>query len=188
MNISPSPSASRNVMAMGSNASDDLVHRDRVAASDDERAGERDAVAAEADTAADWRDYAAERGDAAASDDHPIEVIHERSRAASDRSHAASDRKRARHDREAAEHDRWRAGEDRGAAHDAVSQLKGLLYRAEDDDEVMILIGQAQGMIMAARDATPLEALLELSARAAKDGIELGAAADAIVRDTKRDE
>jgi hypothetical protein len=64
-----------------------------------------------------------------------------------------------------------------------VSQLKGLLYRAEDDDEVMLSLGQAQGMIMAARDATPLEALLELSKRAAKDGTELGVAANAIVRD-----
>ena len=42
-----------------------------------------------------------------------------------------------------------------------MSMLKGLLYRAEDDDEVMVLVGQAQGMIMAARDATPLQALLE---------------------------
>jgi hypothetical protein len=67
-----------------------------------------------------------------------------------------------------------------------VSQLKGLLYRAEDDDEVMILLGQAQGMIMAARDATPLEALLELSARAAEDGTDLDAAANAILRDAKR--
>jgi len=50
----------------------------------------------------------------------------------------------------------------------------------------MLVLGQAQGMIMAAREATPLEALLELSARAAKDGIELGAAANAIVSDVKR--
>jgi hypothetical protein len=78
------------------------------------------------------------------------------------------------------------AGEDQGAAHDAVSQLIGSLYRAEDDDEVMILLGQAQGMIMAARDTTALEALLELSTRAAKDGTELGTAAQAIVRDARR--
>ena len=170
---------------MGSNASDDLAHRDRVAAGDDERAKERDAVAAESDTAADWRDDAAERGDASASKAEPIEAKHERKRAADDRSQAASDRKRARHDREASQHDRSRAGDDRGAAHDAVSELRGLLYRAEDDDEVMMSIGQAQGMIMAASNAGPLEALIELSARAAKDGLELGAAAHAIVRDAE---
>ena len=66
-----------------------------------------------------------------------------------------------------------------------MSMLKGLLYRAEDDDEVMVLVGQAQGMIMAARDATPLQALLELSARAAQDGTELVAAAQAIVREAR---
>jgi chromatin segregation and condensation protein Rec8/ScpA/Scc1 (kleisin family) len=155
---------------------DDLVQRDRAAARDDASAAARDVVATEADRAADRRDQTARRSDTTEPED-------ERTSAARDRSHAAADRKRARHDREDSEHDRWRAGEDRGAAHDAVSQLRGLLYRAQDDDEVMIMLGQAQGMIMAARDATPLEALLELSARAAKDGIELGAAADAIVRE-----
>jgi hypothetical protein len=50
----------------------------------------------------------------------------------------------------------------------------------------MILLGQAQGMIMAARNATPLQALLELSSREAEDGTELVAAAHAIVRDAKR--
>jgi AmiR/NasT family two-component response regulator len=47
----------------------------------------------------------------------------------------------------------------------------------------MLMLGQAQGMIMAARDTTPLEALLELSARAVKDRTELGEAANAIVHD-----
>lgn len=171
---------------MGSNDFDDLAHRDRSAASDDERAAERDEVAAEADIAADQRDQVAERSNATAPEEQPLAVTEERKRAADDRSHAASDRRRAREDRKASQHDRCRAGEYRGAAHDAVSQLKGLLYGAEDDDEVMLVIGQAQGMIMAARDATPLEALLELSARAATNGTELAAAANAIVRDAKR--
>jgi hypothetical protein len=162
---------------------DDLVQRDRAAARDDASAAARDVVATEADRAADRRDQTARRSDTTEPEDEPSVIAKERTSAARDRSHAAADRKRARHDREDSEHDRWRAGEDRGAAHDAVSQLRGLLYRAQDDDEVMIMLGQAQGMIMAARDATPLEALLELSARAAKDGIELGAAADAIVRE-----
>ena len=97
-----------------------------------------------------------------------------------------SDRMPARHDREASAGDRHRADGDRGAAHDAVSELKGLLYRAEGDDEVMILLGQAQGMVMAAHDATPLQALLEISVRTAEDGTELVAAANAIVRDAKK--
>ena len=171
---------------MGSHEFDDLAHRDRVAAGDDQRAEARDEVAAEADRVADQRDEVAERSNAVAPDDQTIPVNCERRRAADARSGAAMDRERARQDRKASQHDRWRAGEDRGAAHDAVSQLRGLLYRAEDDDEVMISIGQAQGMIMAAHDATPLEALLQLSARAAKDGTELAAAANAIVRDANR--
>ncbi len=64
-----------------------------------------------------------------------------------------------------------------------MNHLKGLLYEAEDDDEVMLLLGQAQGMIMVARNSTPLQALLELSTRAAADGTDLGTAAHAIVHD-----
>jgi hypothetical protein len=171
---------------VGSYEFEDLDERDRVAARDDKRAAERDEAAAEADAVADQRDRAATRSSDSASGDESRQVAEERRHAADDRAHAAGDRDRARRDREASEHDRRRASEDRGAAHDAVSQLKGLLHRAEDDDEVMILLGQAQGMIMAARDATPLQALLELSARAADDGTELVAAVHAIVREAKR--
>ena len=171
---------------MGSHQLDDLSGRDRRAQRDDRRAAERDEVAAEADRAAEQRDLVAKRSDAAAPGDDPIEATQVRERAADDRSRAAADRERSRNDRCASEHDRRRAGEDRGAAHDSVSQLKGLLYRAEDDNEVMLLLGQAQGMIMAAHDATPLQALVELSARAATDHIELGAAATAIVRDARQ--
>lgn len=165
---------------MGSHELDD---RERKAQVDDERAAKRDDVAVEADHAAEQRDEAAKQ--------RPYTVPHrltdptdERRHAVDDRADAARDRARARHDREASRSDRQRAGGDRGAAHDAVSELKGLLYRAEDDDEVVLLLGQAQGMIMAARNATPLQALLDLSVRAAEDGSELGAAAAAIVRET----
>jgi hypothetical protein len=166
---------------MGTKKNDDLDDRDREARIDDERAAERDEVAAEADRAADQRDEAADRRNSILGE-QPTDPTEERRRAADERSRAAGDRTRARRDRRASRSDRDRADDDRGAAHDAVSQLKGLLYRAEDDDEVMILLGQA----MAARDATPLEALLELSNRAAEDGSELVAAAHAIVRDAKR--
>jgi hypothetical protein len=164
---------------------DDLDDRDREARIDDERAAKRDDVAAEADRAAEQRDEAADRRNSILAN-QPTDPTEERGRAADERSRAAGDRARARRDRAASRSDRGRADDDRGAAHDAVSELKGLLYRAEDDDEVMIVLGQAQGMIMAARDATPLDALLELSARAAEDGTELVAAANAIVRDAKR--
>jgi hypothetical protein len=164
---------------------DDLEDREHQARIDDERAAKRDDVAAQADRAAAQRDEAADRRDSVLAD-QPTDPTEERSRAADERSRAAGDRKRARRDREASRSDRGRADDDRGAAHDAVSQLKGLIYRAEDDDEVMILLGQAQGMIMAARNATPLQALIELSARAAEDGTELVEAAHAIVRDADR--
>jgi len=169
---------------MGSSEMDDLADRDRAARSDDEQATKRDVAAGEADRQADRRDAAAEVRDTAAGH-FSVNPERERKRAADDRSHAVEDRRRASQDRESSRADRHRAAEDRGGAHDAMSMLKGLLYRAEDDDDVMVLLGQAQGMIMAARDATPLQALLELSARAAQDGTELVAAAHAIVRETK---
>jgi hypothetical protein len=162
-----------------------LDDRERRARVDDERAAERDEAAAQADEQAAERDEVAAARSRAVPDElsDPTE---ERRRAAGDRSAAAVDRTRARRDRAASRGDRERADDDRGAAHDAISQLKGMLHRAEDDDEVMILLGQAQGMVMAARDATPLEALLELSVRAAQDGTELVTAANAIVRDARR--
>jgi hypothetical protein len=162
-----------------------LDDRERRARVDDERAAQRDEAAAHADEKAEARDEVAAAHHRAVPDElsDPTE---ERRRAADDRSAAAGDRRRARHDRAASRGDRERADDDRGAAHDAISQLKGLLYRAEDDDEVMILLGQAQGMVMAARDSTPLQALLELASRAAEDGTELVAAAGAIVRDARR--
>jgi hypothetical protein len=171
--------------AMGSQKPDDLDDRERQARIDDERAVRRDEAADQADRAADHRDEAADRRNSILAD-QATDPTEERGRAADERSRAAGDRERARRDREASRIDRDRADDDRGAAHDAVSQLKGLIYRAEDDDEVMIALGQAQGMIMAARDATPLQALLELSARAAEDGTELVTAAHAIVRDARR--
>jgi hypothetical protein len=170
---------------MESQKPDDLDERERKARIDDERAAERDEAAAQADRAAEQRDETAARRNSILAD-QPTDPTEERSRAADERSQAAGDRQRARQDREAARKDRDRADDDRGASHDAVSQLKGLLYRAEDDDEVMILLGQAQGMIMATRNVTPLQALLELSARAAEDGTELVEAAHAIVRDARR--
>jgi hypothetical protein len=170
---------------MGSQKRDDLDDREHQARNDDERAAKRDDVADQADRAAEHRDEAANRRDSIIAA-QPTDPTEERSRAAEERYRAAGDRQRARRDRQAARSDRDRADDDRGAAHDAVSQLQGLLYRAEDNDEVMILLGQAQGMIMAARNATPLQALLELSARAAEDGTELVEAAHAIVREAKR--
>jgi hypothetical protein len=163
---------------------DDLANRDQAARADDEQATKRDVAAGEADRQADRRDAAAEVRDRAA-DHFSVNPERERKRAADDRSHAIEDRRRASQDRESARADRLRAAEDRGGAHEAMSMLKGLLYRAEGDDEVMVVIGQAQGMIVAARHTTPLQALLELSARAAQDGTELVAAAHAIIREAR---
>ena len=164
---------------------DDLAERDRAAAADDRTAIARD-VAAESDDqdanardrAADERDVDAESRDQQAAAE---KARTDREQAAEDRHRAAEDRARARRDRTTSQQQRRRAGEDRGAAHDAVAELRGLLFRAEDDTEAMIMIGQAQGMVMAAKGASPLEALLEISTRAARDLSELESAARSIV-------
>ena len=166
---------------------DDLAERDRVAEADDEYAHARDVEAEDDDQEAAERDrVAADRDAKAETRDAEAEAAmapRDRQDAAEDRQEAAEDRDRARGDRAVSEQQRGRASGDRGAAHDAVAELRGLLFRAEDDAEAMAVVGQAQGMIMAARGSDPLEALLELSARAARDKSELQDAAQSIVRE-----
>ncbi len=161
--------------------------RDQEARGDDQEAAARDHAAAERDAEAETRD------DTAHAMTYPPSQFAERRRArgdredsADDRARAAEDRDRAAADRRTAEQQRQRAGDDRGAAHEAVAQLRELLNRAEDDAEHMIAIGHAQGMIMAARECGPLEALLELTTRAVRDHSELETAARGIVDEAKR--
>ena len=179
---------------------DDLTERYKDAEADDRAAAERDRDARGADQEAATRDRAAEgrdaeaesRDDAAAALRYPLSPFAERRKArgdredsADDRVLAAEDRDRARGNREAAARSRGRAGDDRGAVAIAVAYLRELLAQAEDQAEHTATIGQAQGMIMAARDCSPLEALLELTTRAVRDKSEIEAAAREIVRESK---
>lgn len=163
----------------------DLAERDRAAKADDQYAEARDSEAEHDDQAAAARDVAADRRDARAENrESATEVdraLSERRVAAEDRQEAAEDRDRARGDRVSSHQQRERAGEDRGAAHDAVGQLRALLFRAEDDAAGAWVIAKAQGMIMTAHRKDPLQALLELATRAARDGCELQDAARSIM-------
>jgi hypothetical protein len=106
--------------------------------------------------------------------------------AARDREKAVDDRGRARRDRKTSKQGRERASGDRDAAWDAVVRLRELLSEAEDNAEDMLLIGQAQGLIMKAREVSPAQALLELCARANRDESSLGEASRSIVAEAAR--
>lgn len=170
---------------------DDLADRERTAGADDQRADERDEKAQSNDSAASARDRDAERRDLEADEqmtDAPPAEIRQRARydraeAARDRGSAGDDRGRAREDRAAAKSGRGRASDDRRAAVAAVAYLRELLDRAEDNAEDMLLIGQAQGKLMAAEDLDPGQALLEVFTRAARDRTELAPAALSIVEE-----
>jgi hypothetical protein len=166
---------------------DGLADRDLAAESDDQYAHARDVAADDDDQEAAARDRAAAGRDADAENrDAEAEAYlapSNRQKAAEDRRHAAEDRDRARGDRGTSYQQRRRAGADRWAAHDAVAELRGLLFIAEDDAEAMAVVGQAQGMIMTARGSDPLQALIELASRAARDSCQLPDAARSIIRE-----
>ena len=131
--------------------------RDVDAAAGDQEAGARDRAAEERDAEADSRDRAAQPGE----DTMPAlfadrrRARSDRADAADDRDHSSTDRDRARGDRAVAQHQRERAGDDRGVAHQAVAQLRQLLFEAEDNEEAMVTIGRAQGMVMVAQGSGP---------------------------------
>ena len=160
--------------------------RDVDADIDDIEAAARDEAAESRDAEAAARDYARRTAAAAAGYAQGRKARADRDDAAEDRAAAAVDRDRARSDRKTARRHRQRAGEDRGAAFGAMLEMRDLMDRAEDNAEAMMSIGQAQGMIMTARNVTSLEALLQLSTRAAEDRSELEAAARAIVSESQQ--
>jgi len=179
----------------------DLSERDEESAADDQAAARRDLDATIEDHQADLRDQVAEVRDAAAEGrDGPAlakdpvaplfsqrrKAKSDRADAAADRARAGDDRDRARGDREASRQNRERASEDRGAARGAVSELRELLNHAEENSDDMERVDDAQGMLMAAGGLGALEALLELSTRAARDRTELGVAARDVVRTGSR--
>jgi AmiR/NasT family two-component response regulator len=175
-----------------SRESGDLVVRHEAADTDDAIADVRDDQASLDDQAAAVRDRAAEarddraaRRDATAHDARSVPAFtadrrqarSDREEAAADRAEAVDDRGRARRDRKTARQGRQRASEDRNAATTTVAGLKMLLARAEENSEDMLLIGQAQGMLMDRRGLGASEALLEVCAQAGRDHSELREAA-----------
>ncbi len=63
-----------------------------------------------------------------------------------------------------------------------MADLRALLARAEDSEEDMLVIGQAQGILMHVRGLNPGEALLELFAQATRDQSQLSGAARAVIK------
>ena len=167
--------------------------RDHAAETDDAAAEVRDQQAQVDETAANERDRDAEIRDAVAADrdqaaadpmvPHPPaamvrrQAAEDRQGAAADRASAIGDRGRASSQRKLSRADRERAAGDRAAATDAITGLKALLVRAEGNAEDMMLIGQAQGVLMEKRGLDHAAALLELCAEATRGHVELGDAA-----------
>ena len=171
------PATSRDQAAEADDAAADV--RDQLAKSDETAANERDRDA-------EVRDEVADRRDQAAADplvpNPPAAVVRRRAAedrqdSAADRDGAVGDRSHARRHRKISRADRERAAGDRSAARDDVTKLKALLVEAEDNTEDMLLIGQAQGILMAERGLDSTAALLELCAQATHSQIELGDAA-----------
>jgi len=94
---------------------------------------------------------------------------------------SVSDRLRARHDREAALKDRERASEDRDVATAALAGHDKEYDRLESHADDMLLVGQAQGVLMQTRGINAAEALLAIFTRASNDNTGLRIAAQGIV-------
>ena len=67
-----------------------------------------------------------------------------------------------------------------------MSWLREQLDRTEDNAEDMLLIGQAQGQVMQARNVGAYEALMAVFTRAARDRTALATAARSLIGETHR--
>ena len=143
---------------------------DRDAAADD-----RDAVAAKRDSRADARDIHAQGRDAALSDQP--DRTGARRFAGQDRRASAEDRREAGNDRLRSRVDRRASGWDRAVAAKAKARLLQALDDADKLPEVTLLIGQAQGLLMATFGGNAAEALVEIGDRADRDRVGLQEAA-----------
>ena len=103
-----------------------------------------------------------------------------RRQAARDRRAAADDREASAQDRQSAAVDRKVSQWDRSVASQREAQLLDVLNDAADLAGSTLLIGQAQRILMRALDADPLEALIELGDRAARQQVGLQEAAQRI--------
>ena len=145
------------------------------AESRDDAADERDAAAAQRDKEADARDTHAEVRDEAVSDQP--DVTGTRRFAAQDRHASSEDRGASAHDRVEARDDRRASRWDRVVAERIRAQLIESLDDADKMPDVTLLIGQAQGMLMATFGGNAAEAMMEIGDRADRDEVGLQEAA-----------
>ena len=147
----------------------------------DDAADERDASADESDRAADARDAHADVRDAAVSDQPDIGgtrhfAAQDRDASADDRTAAADNRVRAREDRKASS---W----DRSAAELIRVKLIDELNDADTLPDTTLVLGQAQGMLMATFGGNAAEAMIEIGDQADRDQVGLQEAARRILAD-----
>ena len=155
--------------------------RDDRANADDERARARDREAEARDDRADDRETSGIEGLLPVLFSSRNRARRDRANAAQDRAEAAEDRYRARADRNSASDDRHRAAKDRGVTHDAFAHLRAMLDEAEADKENMLVVGRAQGQLMAVRGLRSVDALIELATRATRDETGLAGAAQRVL-------
>jgi hypothetical protein len=180
------------------NPEDGLAELHRAAHGRDIAADVRDDQAKVADRDADARDLVAQRRDDRAARREAVHrdsavpasrvadsrsALRDREASAGDRISALEDRARARQSRKASRDDRQRAAGDRGAAVDATVIYRKLVEQAEDNAEDMLLIGQAQGILMASHNISAAQALLAVYTRANRDGAGVSEAAQSIIED-----
>jgi hypothetical protein len=148
----------------------------------DTDANRRDLNAEVRDRYAEVRDHNAEvRDDKLSGEPDPRGS---RRRAAKDRAAAADDREASGDDRQHARGDREVSRWDRSVARQREEQLLQALRDTDDLAESTLLIGQAQGMLMEALHADPLEALIELGDRASQDHLDLQEAARRLIAES----
>jgi hypothetical protein len=145
----------------------------------DGAADKRDAAAHERDLLANARDAHAEVRDAAVSEQPDIAGT--RRFAAQDRHASADDREAAAYERLRARVDRHAASWDRLVAERIRTQLSKALEDGDKLPEATLLIGQAQGMLMATFGGNAAEAIIEVGARADRDQVGLQEAARRIL-------
>jgi hypothetical protein len=151
------------------------------AASRDEAADDRDTAADERDEDADARDTHAEVRDEAVSDQP--DVTGTRRFAAQDRSASSQDRGASADDRLEARADRKASSWDRIVAERIREQLIASLDDADKMPDVTLIIGQAQGMLMATFGGNAAEAMMEIGDRADRDEVGLQEAARRLLAD-----
>lgn len=150
----------------------------------DDAADERDAEARQRDRRSHARDVHAEVRDAAVSDQPDITGA--RRFAAQDRYAAAEDREAAAYERLHSRVDRKASGWDRSVSSRMKAKLIDALEEADGFADTTLVIGQAQGMLMAILGGNAAEAMIEIGDRADRDQVGLQEAARRILAEGAR--